>query len=166
MRRRHDARELSLAAGDRLIVRGKAAEDFYIIVDGELRVTIEDALVIAMRPGEMVGELAILSDAPRAADVHAETAANPFAIHRGDLAELMADRPEIAPGIIAELSARIAQQGLPNRWWQEATHQSTNSAEIPAARRASSTERAWARSRVSMRTSRIVLRAPLDMRPS
>lgn len=105
------ATEVHLLSGAELMRQGDTADDFFVVIDGELVATINGATIATMGPGEMVGELGIFNDEPRAADVTATSDAMLLSLHRGELTELMANRPEIAQGIIAALSRRLTQQG-------------------------------------------------------
>lgn len=62
------AEEIHLPAGRRLLVQGEAAHDgCYVVVSGLLEVVRDEHRVAVARPGDVVGELAVLDGTPRRA---------------------------------------------------------------------------------------------------
>lgn len=63
--------------GKRLITQGEIGKDFYIIQDGSCSVSIEKDgtthTLARLQRGDVVGEMAVLTDEPRSANVDAET---------------------------------------------------------------------------------------------
>src|SRR5262245_31937348 len=76
---------VKLAAGDELFAEGTIGDYAYVILDGELEI-IKQAdgrpILIAVRdkPGQIIGEMALLESAPRMASVRARTPASLLAI--------------------------------------------------------------------------------------
>lgn len=104
--------EIELRAGQSLFQEGDPGDCLYIVVEGELRVHSQARTLTRLGPGKVVGELALLDPEPRSASVNALTDALLFRIDKDPFDEVMADRPEIARGIIRTLTRRIRQQGL------------------------------------------------------
>lgn len=104
--------ELELRPGQSLFQEGDLGDCLYIVVEGELRVHSQERTLTRLGPGKVVGELALLDPEPRSASVNALTDALLFRIDKDPFDEVMADRPEIARGIIRTLTRRIRQQGL------------------------------------------------------
>jgi len=99
--------ELRLATDDVLMQEGAVEAHLFAIVEGRVRVHRGGRNVVELGPGASVGELAVLSPAPRAASV---TAAEPTLLLRVDKAaldELLIDWPELAHGVISELVSRL-----------------------------------------------------------
>jgi len=99
--------EERIAAGAILVEEGAVEAHLYAIVEGRVRVHRGDRTLVELGPGTTVGELAVLVPAPRAASV---TALEPTLVLRVDqdvVDELLADWPELASGVIAELVARL-----------------------------------------------------------
>ena len=103
--------EVELAPGETFIQQGEAGDCMYLIIHGQVRVHSGDKTIIVLGPGEIVGEFAILDPEPRSASVTAEESALLFRIDKAPFDEVMADRPEIAQGIIRELVRRLREQG-------------------------------------------------------
>ena len=99
--------ELRLSPGELLMEEGAVESHLYAIVEGRVRVHRGDQTLVELGPGATVGELAVLVPAPRTASV---TALEPTLVLRVDqpvLDELLADWPELAHGVIAELVSRL-----------------------------------------------------------
>jgi CRP-like cAMP-binding protein len=99
--------EERFAPGQVLMEEDAVEAHLYAIVEGRVRVHRGDRTVVELGPGATVGELAVLMPAPRTASV---TALEPTLVLRVDqvvLDELLADWPELAHGVIAELVSRL-----------------------------------------------------------
>lgn len=103
--------ELSLLPGESFISQGDLGDSMYLVVEGNVRVHSGDRTIITLGPGKAVGELAVLDPEPRAASVTAIDDAFVFRIAKDAFDEAMADRPEIAQGVIRALCRRIREQG-------------------------------------------------------
>ena len=103
--------EVEVAAGESLIREGEPGDCLYIVVEGELRAHSQSRTLMILTPGKIVGELALLDPEPRSASVDAVSDALLFRIDKEPFDEVMADRPEIALGVIRSLARRIRQQG-------------------------------------------------------
>ena len=104
--------EVELAAGESLFREGETGDCLYIVVEGELRMHSRGHTLSRVGPRRVVGELALLDPELRSASVDALTDVLLFRIDKEPFDEVMADRPEIALGIIRTLTRRIRQQGL------------------------------------------------------
>ncbi len=66
---------LSVPSGTTLIREAELDDDLFFLLSGSLKVMSGDKLVLRLNePGDVVGELAVVSDSPRAADVVTEVA--------------------------------------------------------------------------------------------
>ena len=103
--------EVELVPGENFIQEGESGDCLYIVIEGEVRVHSNERTIMILGSGKTVGELALLDPEPRAASVTAVNDAFLFRIDREPFDEVMADRPEIALGIIRTLTRRLRQQG-------------------------------------------------------
>ncbi len=103
--------EVELLPGENFIQEGDTDDCLYVIIEGEVRVHSNEHTLMLLGPGKTVGELALLDPEPRSASVTAVDDVFLFRIDREPFDEVMADRPEIAQGIIRTLTRRIREQG-------------------------------------------------------
>jgi AAA family ATP:ADP antiporter len=99
--------ESQLKLGETLFAKGEAGDCLYIIVQGRLRVHDGERLLSQLDDRDVVGEMAVLDSSPRLASVTAETDTILLKLEQGPLYELMADRVEVARGIIHVLTRRL-----------------------------------------------------------
>jgi len=108
-----------LPSGSRLLSAGEPGGEAYVVAEGRLRVSIripgvgEEALAF-LGPGEVVGEMALVDDAPRSADVVAQDGAvTVFALSREVFRRLLDEgTPGGAPllgGIVVALVRRFEE---------------------------------------------------------
>ncbi len=93
---------------------GARESTFYILLDGEVRVTkwINDADERVMKhlgPGDFFGEMAIIHDAPRAATVTAVTACETLEMRKEDFARLLEHSSSMSIAIVREVSRRLRE---------------------------------------------------------
>ncbi len=92
--------------GDMLCVEGGAADDCYVIVEGEARVTIDGRAVATVGADDVVGERGPIEDLPRAATVTAMTHLLTYAISRDRLHQVMESSPTAAAAMKEVITAR------------------------------------------------------------
>jgi NADH dehydrogenase len=82
-------------AGERVFGTGDVGDKVYFIVDGTATVGREGKVLATLRAGEVFGETALISDQPRNAEVHAETALNLVVVSRDAFHELLGHVPGV-----------------------------------------------------------------------
>lgn len=105
-------RRRQFKAGALVFQRGDPADDVYLIVSGQLRISVgsADGRELAFRvvgPGEMVGELGVLDGSRRSADLTALRDSVLLGLGRSALQKLLETRPAIASGVIRFLCNRL-----------------------------------------------------------
>ena len=93
-------------AGRRLTPEGASGYMFYVIADGTADVMHHDALVAQLGPGDFFGEMAILGDGRRVADVVATAPMTLYAMFGTSFREMEAELPEVAAQIRIAVEAR------------------------------------------------------------
>ena len=93
--------------GEEIFAEGEAGDALYLVLDGKVRVHRGDRQIAELGERECFGEMAILDASPRSATVTAVKDTNLLKISREDFQEIMAEKPEIALGIIKVLSHRL-----------------------------------------------------------
>lgn len=83
------ARRQAVPAGTLLIGQGEPGDRFYIVVSGEAAVVKDGTVVTTYRAGDFFGETALVTGAPRSADVRAKTDLILLAIDKYDFLSLL-----------------------------------------------------------------------------
>jgi CRP-like cAMP-binding protein/glyoxylase-like metal-dependent hydrolase (beta-lactamase superfamily II) len=78
------ARRMTLPAGERIVTQGTHGDSFYIIVNGTVQVVRDGVPIKRYRAGDYFGEMAILLEQPRSADVIAKSDVDLVALDRND----------------------------------------------------------------------------------
>ena len=101
------AEEVTVEAGSTFIELGAVEDCLYVVISGRVRVHRGDRTLVELGPGSSVGELAVLAPEPRSASVTALEPTLLLRVNKVVLDELLADRPELASGVIAALASRL-----------------------------------------------------------
>ncbi|MEW5938024.1 MAG: ATP-binding protein [Chloroflexota bacterium] len=103
----------ALEAGEVLMEEGAPGDAAFIVIDGELEVTKKSdtqSITIALRePGEVLGEMALLDNAPRMATVRALRASQLLKISGETFQELLSQKPSAALSILHTVTRRLRQ---------------------------------------------------------
>lgn len=86
-------RVVTLAAGETLFLEGERGDAVYLIDDGGVAVVRGEVEVAALAAPDVVGEMAIVTGAPRTATVRAVSAARLLQVPKRAFDELLADSP-------------------------------------------------------------------------
>lgn len=100
--------EVRADTGDIVIERGAVEDWLFVVAEGRVQVHIGAQTLGEHGPGGVIGELAVLSPAPRSASVTALQPTLLLRLRRESFDELLDDRPEIARAVISTL-ARMLQ---------------------------------------------------------
>jgi CRP/FNR family transcriptional regulator, cyclic AMP receptor protein len=101
------ADELTVEAGATFIEHGAIEDCLYVVVAGRVRVHRGERTLVELGAGSAVGELAVLVPQPRTASVTALEPTLLLRVRKVVLDEVLADRPELASGVIGALAARL-----------------------------------------------------------
>jgi ATP-binding cassette, subfamily B, bacterial len=103
------------AAGDLIARQGEAGDKLYLIDQGEVELSVNDALgdhaVGTLHEGEYFGDIALLLEIPRPGSVRAASATELLTLGRADLNDLAAQLPDLAQRLSTE-ARDAAQQRL------------------------------------------------------
>ncbi|MFO7573428.1 MAG: MFS transporter [Gaiellaceae bacterium] len=99
---------LRVDAGSMIVREGDAGDRFYIVAEGELEVSQDDAVIAELSPGGYFGEIALLRDTPRTATVTARTNAVLYALDREEFLAAVTGHPQSAEAAESVMSARLA----------------------------------------------------------
>lgn len=111
-----ESRPVHLGAGERLFGQGDAGDAMYLVRTGRLEVLGEDGprppvVLRTIGPGQAVGELALLTGAPRSASVRAVRDSELVAIDRTRFAALLGQDPAFAAGLLSVLGEQLRRSG-------------------------------------------------------
>ena len=123
-----------------LIREGTRGREFFVVVEGVLRVTRNGRQVSVLSAGDFVGELALVTDVPRTATVIASTPVHLLVLtHRGFL-DLLEQSPSIAVKVLQNLGERLHSDASSTNRDPSQSRQPTSSSSL-AGQRASTHER-------------------------
>ena len=94
-------------AGTALFKEGDAAEGLYVIVDGEVDILVEGNKVDTLVPGAIVGEMALLNNAPRSATAVAKTTCKAVPVGERQFLFMIQETPNFALQVMRTLSSRL-----------------------------------------------------------
>jgi len=112
------SREFQLPAGNMLFEEGQPGAEAYVIEKGEVEIiksSQDREVLLAVRgPGEVIGEVALLDEAPRMASVRARSDSTLIAIKKGSFDELLHSSPTALNATFRTTLARLreTQSGL------------------------------------------------------
>jgi CRP-like cAMP-binding protein len=100
--------------GDLIAEQGEAGEEMHLIVSGEISVRVrphaDAAREVARRgTGESVGEMAVISRAPRMASLVAASDVRTLVIDRVRFERILRDRPDASLAVMNVLCARLRE---------------------------------------------------------
>ena len=94
-------------AGGVIIEQGTQGERMFVVVEGEVSVSLNGRELAIARPGEIVGEMALLSAAPRSATVTALTDCKLATIDRASFDVLLRTVPHFAGFVMSLMASRL-----------------------------------------------------------
>jgi hypothetical protein len=95
---------IECAAGDRVLKRGGAARNMFVVLEGTLEVRDGDAIVNVLTAGDTFGEIAFLLERPRSLDVYAAIDARVLSLSEGALRQLIAEDASTAAKLLLNLA--------------------------------------------------------------
>jgi CRP-like cAMP-binding protein len=103
-----EAELISLGAGDFLFREGDAADALYIVKKGTLRVVSGSTVYETLKPGGIVGEMAIVDQrSRRSASLIAGTHAELWKIDRKQFLDLVANKPDFSIEVMQVMARRL-----------------------------------------------------------
>lgn len=100
------AREQQHKAGDVLMLEGEPGDEFYVIVDGTIRIDRGDRTVRSMTPGGFLGEIALVERRPRSATATAESDVTLLVLHSHEFDRLLQAMPGVRRRVRAAIDRR------------------------------------------------------------
>lgn len=107
-----EADELALPSGRRLTTQGEPGSEFVIILDGTAEVQKNGRRINQLGPGDFLGEIALISGAPRTATVTTTSDARLLVLTDRGFKRLTRDTPSIQASVLRALSERLQADAL------------------------------------------------------
>jgi CRP/FNR family cyclic AMP-dependent transcriptional regulator len=89
-------KQRTFSQGQQIAVEGESGVGFFVIEDGEAKVTVQGDEVRRLGPGDYFGELALISQGARTATVTADTDLKTYGMTFWDFRPLVEETPGIA----------------------------------------------------------------------
>jgi len=99
--------EKKFETGDIILGKGEGGVGFYLIMDGSVDVKSDSKILAKLGPGQFFGEMAVLDNQPRSADVVAAGPSRCFIISEWSFKALISQNPRIALRMLQELVRRL-----------------------------------------------------------
>jgi len=103
------SKEMTFKAGDPIVKEGDAGLGFYLIKEGEAKVRHGDRTVATLGRGDFFGEMALLDDQPRSADVIATEPTKCLVLLRWNFWSMISKNPNVVRGLLREMSRRLRE---------------------------------------------------------
>lgn len=101
---------LHFLAGEEIIRTGQLQDEMFMVIDGEVDVILDEgsSLVAKLRPGQVFGEIAMLTRTTRTASCRAATDVQLAFLSRQGLSRLMKVEPDLAARLLYNLSKSLS----------------------------------------------------------
>ena len=107
----HQMRLKQHADGEKIIEQGQPSDALYIVTQGQVEVSIQDAVVARLSPGEFFGEMELLQENPAVATVRAASRENveTLSLKRGFFSTLLEEARTLREMLTRVVQDRMAQ---------------------------------------------------------
>jgi len=95
------------AAGSRIFSEGEPAEKMYLILSGQVRLSIAGEAMAMEFAGGFIGEMALIDQRPRSATATALQDCELAPLNRSGFLELIREQPEFALHVMSGLAERV-----------------------------------------------------------
>jgi CRP/FNR family cyclic AMP-dependent transcriptional regulator len=101
--------EVRYMQGATIVKQGDPGETFYVILEGEAKVTVKNRKVASLYPGDFFGEISLLDPGPRTASVVAQTPVFLLELTRKKFFKMLDREPVMALRIGERLAQRLRE---------------------------------------------------------
>jgi CRP/FNR family transcriptional regulator, cyclic AMP receptor protein len=101
------ADELDLREGTVLTREGRPGREFFVLIDGTVKVTKDGKKIAELKGGDWLGEIALLTDKPRTATVTASSPVDVLVITDRRFRNVVESMPSIAIKVLGRVSERL-----------------------------------------------------------
>jgi CRP-like cAMP-binding protein len=101
------ADEVDLKADHVLMREGDVGREFFVIVEGQVRIEKGGRPIRTMGPGEFVGDIALVTERPRTATATTETPCRLLVLGHREFHQLMDQYPSIRLSVLESMAMRL-----------------------------------------------------------
>ena len=101
------ADEVDVSDGHTLVREGAYAHEFFVIVEGRVRIERQGKTINWLGPGDFLGEIALIDHGRRTATAVTDGSAKLLVIHQSGFTSLLEDSPSIRLEVMEALAARV-----------------------------------------------------------
>jgi CRP-like cAMP-binding protein len=101
--------EVDVPAGRELITEGTFGNEFFLILDGRIRIHRAGSTLVTMGPGDFLGEIALIDHGRRTASATCETACRLLVLGHREFHSLLDAQPDIRVHVLEALARRVRQ---------------------------------------------------------
>jgi CRP-like cAMP-binding protein len=101
------ADEVDLKADHVLMREGDLGREFFVIVEGKVRIDKGGRTIRSMGPGEFVGDIALVTERPRTATATTETPCRLLVLGHREFHQLMDQYPSIRLSVLESRAVRL-----------------------------------------------------------
>lgn len=94
-------------AGSVILAEGQEGSHMYVVMEGEVSITLQDKFLATAMPGEIVGEMALINSEIRSATATARTDCVLVSIDQGSFDSLLRHVPEFSLHVMNVLADRL-----------------------------------------------------------
>jgi CRP/FNR family cyclic AMP-dependent transcriptional regulator len=110
----HDNGLQSIPAGQPIFLAGESGRVMFVLIEGQADVLVGDEVVESARRGAIIGEMALIDNAPRSATVIARTECRLLPIDVERFNALIQKTPEFARHVMSVMADRIRRMNNRN----------------------------------------------------
>jgi CRP-like cAMP-binding protein len=103
------ADELDLREGTVLTREGRTGHEFFVLIDGTVRISKDGRKLADLGPGDWLGEIALLTKAPRTATATATSAVTTLVLVDREFRHVVEEMPTIAMKMLSSVGERLAR---------------------------------------------------------
>jgi CRP/FNR family cyclic AMP-dependent transcriptional regulator len=101
--------ERNITAGTVIIEEGKPGVGFFVIASGSATVSVKGKAIRSLGVGDHFGEVALIDDGPRMAEVVADTELECYVLPAWQFRAFVKDHPDVAWALMQSLVRRIVR---------------------------------------------------------
>jgi CRP/FNR family transcriptional regulator, cyclic AMP receptor protein len=94
-------------AGHSIVREGEDGDSFYVVLEGQAKVSVKGRTVNRTLPGDHFGEISLLDGGPRTATVASETPMSMLVLDRVEFQKVLKQDPQVAISLMESLARMI-----------------------------------------------------------